>query len=67
MQTVNKNQRRASAGTGLQPVATEASVPDIQTLTPAVPVSVSLPQPQTTLPITIQGCPQVPHLHSSIF
>lgn len=67
MQTVNKNQRGVSAGAGLQPVATEASVPDIQTLTPAVPVSVSLPQPQTTLPITIQGCPQVPHLHSSNF
>lgn len=57
-----KNQWCPSAGPGAQLVAPEASVPDLHTLTPAVPVSVSLPQPQTTLPITIQGCPQVPHL-----
>lgn len=57
-----KNQWCLSAGPGTQLVALEASVPDLHTLTPAVPVSVSLPQPQTTLPITIQGCPQVPHL-----
>lgn len=57
-----KNQWCLSAGPGLQLVASEASVPDLHTLTSAVPVSVSLPQPQTTLPITIQGCPQVPHL-----
>lgn len=43
-------------------MAPETCVPDVQTLTPAVPVSVSLPQTQTTLPITIQGCPQVRHL-----
>lgn len=51
----------ASAGSGVQLVASEASVPDVHTLTPAVPVSVSLPQPQpqATLPITIQSCPQV--------
>lgn len=57
-----KKQWCLSAGPGAQLVASEASVPDLHTLTPAVPVSVSLPQPQTTLPITIQGCPQVPHL-----
>lgn len=64
MQNVNKNQGGVSAGPGLQPVATEASVPDVQTVTPAVPVSVSLSQPQPALPITIQGCPQVRHLQS---
>uniref|UniRef100_A0A3B4TBY4 POU domain protein n=1 Tax=Seriola dumerili TaxID=41447 RepID=A0A3B4TBY4_SERDU len=37
----------------------EAPVPAVQTLTPAVPISVSMPQPQATMPITVQGCPQV--------
>uniref|UniRef100_A0A8C4FDH9 POU domain protein n=1 Tax=Dicentrarchus labrax TaxID=13489 RepID=A0A8C4FDH9_DICLA len=40
-------------------VSVEAAAPAVQTLTPAVPVSVSLPQPQATMPITVQGCPQV--------
>ncbi|TWW57023.1 POU domain, class 6, transcription factor 1 [Takifugu flavidus] len=53
------SQSPGKEGPGTQLVASEASVPDLHTLTPAVPVSVSLPQPQTTLPITIQGCPQV--------
>lgn len=57
----------ASAGSGVQLVASEASVPDVHTLTPAVPVSVSLPQPQATLPITIQSCPQVRHLRFMIY
>lgn len=65
MQNVNKNQGGVSAGPGLQPVATEASVPETSVaVTPAVPVSVSLSQPQPALPITIQGCPQVRHLQS---
>ncbi|XP_036390161.1 POU domain, class 6, transcription factor 1 [Megalops cyprinoides] len=41
-------------------VAVEATAtPVVQTMTPAGPISVSLPQPQTALPITVQGCPQV--------
>lgn len=42
-----------------QVVSVEAPAPAVQTLTPAVPVSVSLPQPQAAMPITVQGCPQV--------
>ncbi|XP_070825462.1 POU domain, class 6, transcription factor 1 isoform X1 [Chaetodon trifascialis] len=42
-----------------QVVSVEAPAPAVQTLTPAVPVSVSLPQPQATMPIAVQGCPQV--------
>ncbi|KAI3357727.1 hypothetical protein L3Q82_016128, partial [Scortum barcoo] len=42
-----------------QVVSVEAPAPAVQTLTPAVPVSLSLPQPQATMPITVQGCPQV--------
>uniref|UniRef100_A0A3B5AXF2 POU domain protein n=1 Tax=Stegastes partitus TaxID=144197 RepID=A0A3B5AXF2_9TELE len=40
-------------------VSVEALAPAVQTLTPAVPISVSLPQPQAAMPITVQGCPQV--------
>lgn len=46
----------------MPPVATEAPVAEVQTVTPAAPVSLSLPQAQTALPVTIQGCPQVPRL-----
>ncbi|XP_044068618.1 POU domain, class 6, transcription factor 1 isoform X2 [Siniperca chuatsi] len=42
-----------------QVVSVEAPAPAVQTLTPAVPVSLSLPQPQAAMPITVQGCPQV--------
>ncbi|XP_018536152.1 POU domain, class 6, transcription factor 1 isoform X2 [Lates calcarifer] len=42
-----------------QVVSVEAPAPTVQTLTPAVPISVSLPQTQATMPITVQGCPQV--------
>ncbi|XP_019129343.1 POU domain, class 6, transcription factor 1 isoform X2 [Larimichthys crocea] len=42
-----------------QVVSVEAPAPAVQTLTPAVPVSMSLPQPQAAMPITVQGCPQV--------
>ncbi|KAM3617733.1 uncharacterized protein V6R79_010356 [Siganus canaliculatus] len=42
-----------------QVVSAEAPAPAVQTLTPAVPISVSLPQPQAAMPITVQGCPQV--------
>uniref|UniRef100_UPI003AACEC07 POU domain, class 6, transcription factor 1 n=1 Tax=Centroberyx gerrardi TaxID=166262 RepID=UPI003AACEC07 len=42
-----------------QVVPVEAAAPAVQTLAPAVPISVSLTQPQATMPITVQGCPQV--------
>ncbi|TMS16107.1 POU domain, class 6, transcription factor 1 [Larimichthys crocea] len=42
-----------------QVVSVEAPAPAVQTLTPAVPVSMSLPQPQAAMPITVQGCPQL--------
>ncbi|KAM7405174.1 hypothetical protein PAMP_012456 [Pampus punctatissimus] len=42
-----------------QVMSVEAPAPAIQTLTPAAPISVSLPQPQAAMPITVQGCPQV--------
>ncbi|XP_069383257.1 POU domain, class 6, transcription factor 1 isoform X2 [Paralichthys olivaceus] len=42
-----------------QVVSVEAPTPAVQTLTSAVPISVSLTQPQATMPITVQGCPQV--------
>uniref|UniRef100_A0A3Q3WW65 POU domain protein n=1 Tax=Mola mola TaxID=94237 RepID=A0A3Q3WW65_MOLML len=42
-----------------QVASVEAPAPAVQTLTPAVPVSVSLTQPQAAMPITVQGCPQV--------
>ncbi|KAM7411344.1 hypothetical protein PAMA_021368 [Pampus argenteus] len=42
-----------------QVMSVEAPAPAIQTLTPAVPISVSLPQPQAAMPITVQGCPQM--------
>ncbi|KAL6483362.1 hypothetical protein MHYP_G00082340 [Metynnis hypsauchen] len=38
-------------------VSTETTAPAVQTI--AAPISVSLPQPQTTMPITVQACPQV--------
>ncbi|XP_037540601.1 POU domain, class 6, transcription factor 1 [Nematolebias whitei] len=48
------------AGMGEQQgVSVDALAPAVPTLTPAVPISVSLPQPQTAMPITVQGCPQV--------
>lgn len=42
-----------------QVVSVEAPAPAVHTLTPAVPVSLSLQQPQAAMPITVQGCPQV--------
>lgn len=57
---VSKNQPCAPAALGEQQVVSvEAPVPAVQTLTPAVPISVSLPQAQAAMPITVQGCPQV--------
>lgn len=50
-----------------QVVSVEAPAPAVQTLTPAVPVSMSLPQPQAAMPITVQGCPQVRMSTLSIF
>uniref|UniRef100_A0A8C3G7Y3 POU domain protein n=1 Tax=Cyclopterus lumpus TaxID=8103 RepID=A0A8C3G7Y3_CYCLU len=40
-------------------VSVEVPAPAVQTLTPAVPVSLSLSQPQAAMPFTVQGCPQV--------
>ncbi|XP_068997144.1 POU domain, class 6, transcription factor 1 isoform X2 [Embiotoca jacksoni] len=42
-----------------QVVSVAAPASAVQTLTPAVPISVSLTQPQAAMPITVQGCPQV--------
>ncbi|KAM4609659.1 LOW QUALITY PROTEIN: POU domain, class 6, transcription factor 1 [Polymixia lowei] len=42
-----------------QAVSVEAAAPAVQALAPAIPFSVSLSQPQATMPITVQGCPQV--------
>ncbi|XP_055366084.1 POU domain, class 6, transcription factor 1 isoform X2 [Betta splendens] len=42
-----------------QVLSVEAPAAAVPTLTPAVPISVSLSQAQATMPITVQGCPQV--------
>ncbi|XP_056131143.1 POU domain, class 6, transcription factor 1 [Lampris incognitus] len=42
-----------------QVVPVEAAAPSVHTLASAVPISVSLPQPQAAMPISLQGCPQV--------
>ncbi|MEQ2169230.1 POU domain, class 6, transcription factor 1 [Goodea atripinnis] len=48
------------AGIGEQQVASvDVLAPAVQTVNPAVPLSVSLSQPQATMPFTVQGCPQV--------
>ncbi|KAG9334002.1 hypothetical protein JZ751_009318, partial [Albula glossodonta] len=45
-------------------VAVETSASVVQTVAPAGAISVSLAQPQTAMPITVQGCPQVhTHIH----
>uniref|UniRef100_A0A3B3IKU1 POU domain protein n=2 Tax=Oryzias latipes TaxID=8090 RepID=A0A3B3IKU1_ORYLA len=54
--TVSTSAREAAMGD--QQVVSVGS-PAVQSLTPAVPISVSLPQPQAAMPITVQGCPQV--------
>ncbi|XP_057686702.1 POU domain, class 6, transcription factor 1 isoform X1 [Corythoichthys intestinalis] len=48
-------------GAGKQQAASgEAQHPAVQTLTPTVPISVSVPQtPAATVPVTVQGCSQV--------
>ncbi|CAN9515675.1 unnamed protein product [Ophioblennius macclurei] len=56
--TVAQNMAAAVQGEQ-QVVSVETPVQAVQTLTPAVPISVSLPQPQAAMPITMQGCPQV--------
>ncbi|KAJ8370080.1 hypothetical protein SKAU_G00101080 [Synaphobranchus kaupii] len=40
-------------------IALDSATPVIQTMAPAGPFSVSLAQPQTAVPFTIQGCPQM--------
>uniref|UniRef100_A0A3B5AXG6 POU class 6 homeobox 1 n=1 Tax=Stegastes partitus TaxID=144197 RepID=A0A3B5AXG6_9TELE len=61
--TDGKSEGKAEEGVARAPEQPDASVealaPAVQTLTPAVPISVSLPQPQAAMPITVQGCPQV--------
>ncbi|XP_030625734.1 POU domain, class 6, transcription factor 1 isoform X2 [Chanos chanos] len=48
-----------SGGLGEQAVSVETSVPAVQTVTNPGPITVSLPQAQSTMPITVQACPQV--------
>lgn len=58
--SIRTNLGCAPAVLGEQQVASaEAPPPAFQTPTPAVPISVSLHQPQAAMPITVQGCPQV--------
>ncbi|XP_058620315.1 POU domain, class 6, transcription factor 1 isoform X2 [Onychostoma macrolepis] len=40
-------------------VSVEVSAPAVQTVVSKAPISVSLAQPQTSMPITVQACPQV--------
>ncbi|XP_061114627.1 POU domain, class 6, transcription factor 1 isoform X2 [Conger conger] len=40
-------------------IAVETQAPMLQSVAPAGPISVSMAQPQTAVPITIQGCPQM--------
>ncbi|XP_059397027.1 POU domain, class 6, transcription factor 1-like isoform X3 [Carassius carassius] len=40
-------------------VSLEVSAPAVQTVVSKAPISVSLVQPQSSLPITVQACPQV--------
>lgn len=42
-----------------QVVSVEAPAPAVQTLTPAVPISLPLPHSQAAMPVTVQSCPQV--------
>lgn len=44
---------------GEQVVTAEAAVSAVQTLASAAPISMSLAQPPSAMPITVQGCPQV--------
>ncbi|XP_068608353.1 POU domain, class 6, transcription factor 1 [Brachionichthys hirsutus] len=54
-----QNSGGAVLGEQQQVVSAEAAAPALHTLTPAVPVGVSLPQPQAAAPIALQGCPQL--------
>ncbi|XP_072223112.1 POU domain, class 6, transcription factor 1 isoform X2 [Leuresthes tenuis] len=56
--TVPQNAGEAVMGEQ-QVVSVEAPAPAVQTLNSAVPISVSLTQPQAAMPFTVQGCPQV--------
>ncbi|RXN05456.1 POU class transcription factor 1 isoform X2 [Labeo rohita] len=40
-------------------VSVEVSAPAVQTMVSKAPISVSVAQPQTSVPITVQACPQV--------
>ncbi|XP_032413135.1 POU domain, class 6, transcription factor 1 isoform X2 [Xiphophorus hellerii] len=42
-----------------QGASADASAAAVQTVNSAAPLSVSIAQPQATMPITVQGCPQV--------
>ncbi|XP_046895671.1 POU domain, class 6, transcription factor 1 isoform X2 [Hypomesus transpacificus] len=48
-----------TGGVGDQVVSVEAAVSAVQNLASATPISVALAQTQATMPITVQGCPQV--------
>ncbi|MCI4387579.1 hypothetical protein PGIGA_G00075840 [Pangasianodon gigas] len=50
-------QDRQTASSTIPTVSNEAAAPSVQNV--AIPISLSLPHPQTSMPITIQACPQV--------
>ncbi|XP_023192265.1 POU domain, class 6, transcription factor 1 isoform X1 [Xiphophorus maculatus] len=60
-----QNSPTAPHGTGeavvgeQQGASADASAAAVQTVNPAASLSVSIAQPQATMPITVQGCPQV--------
>uniref|UniRef100_A0AAV2LZB4 POU domain protein n=1 Tax=Knipowitschia caucasica TaxID=637954 RepID=A0AAV2LZB4_KNICA len=45
--------------TGAVVLGEQLPAPTVQTLAQSVPISVALPQAQTTVPITVQSCPQL--------
>ncbi|MCJ8741824.1 hypothetical protein PDJAM_G00075200 [Pangasius djambal] len=50
-------QDRQTASSTIPAVSNEAAAASVQNV--AIPISLSLPHPQTSMPITIQACPQV--------
>ncbi|KAG7323219.1 hypothetical protein KOW79_012921 [Hemibagrus wyckioides] len=50
-------QDRQTPSSTIPTVSNEAAAPSVQNV--AIPISLSLPHPQTSMPITIQACPQV--------
>ncbi|XP_060793306.1 POU domain, class 6, transcription factor 1 isoform X3 [Neoarius graeffei] len=50
-------QDKQTASSTIPTVSNEAAAPSVQNV--AIPISLSLPHPQTSMPISIQACPQV--------